>query len=199
MNIAVTGGLGTGKSTVCKILANTLASELIDTDLLCRQQMQPGSEGFEKFFCFFGEEFLLKDGTIDRILLRHKVFADPGLRTKLENILHPIVQREIAAMSRACATEQFLVIEVPLLYEVGWQDDFDACIVVYIPEKICVQRVMARNGTSVEEIKQILNAQIPIKKKVDSADFIIDNSGTFVSTVHQVSWLSRKLSRKRKE
>ena len=169
-------------------------------DQLCRQQMLPGSEGFEKFGRIFGEKFLQKDGTIDRIYLRHAVFADRELRTKLENILHPIVQREVAARSRAFATEgKFLVVEIPLLYEVGWQDDYDACIVVYIPEKICVQRVMARNGISAEDVKQILNAQIPIKKKVDYADFIIDNSGTFVSTVQQVSWLSRKLSRKRKE
>jgi len=162
--------------------------------------MLPGSEGFEKFCRFFGEKFIQSDGTIDRILLRHKVFDDPELRTKLESILHPIVRREVAARSRVCsAGGLFLIVEVPLLYEVGWQNEFDACLVVYVPEELCVKRVMARNGMLVEDIKQILNAQIPIKKKLASADLIIDNSGTFVSTVQQVTWMSRKLIRERKE
>lgn len=198
MNIAVTGCLGTGKSTVCKILAAILETELIDTDQLCSQQLLQGAEGFEKFCRIFGEKFIQGDGTIDRILLRQAVFDDPGLRAKLESILHPIVRLEVAGRSRVCSTQgQILVVEVPLLYEVGWQDEFDACVVVYVPEELCVQRVMARNGMSVEDINQILNAQIPIKKKLASADFIIDNSGTIVSTVHQVTWLSRKLTKER--
>jgi dephospho-CoA kinase len=195
VNIAVTGGLGTGKSTVCKILAAKLETELIDTDQLCRLQMLPGAEGFDEFRRAFGERFIQGDGTIDRMLLRQAVFDDLELRAKLENILHPIVRRHVAARCRACSTQRgSLVVEVPLLYEVGWQDDFDACVVVYVPEKICIQRVMERDGMLVEQIKQILNAQIPINKKLDYAHFIVDNSGTFVSTVQQITWLSRKLN-----
>ena len=74
---------------------------------------------------------------------------------------------------------------------------FDVCVVVYVPEKLCIERVMARDGMSAEQIRQILNAQIPIEKKLDYADFIVDNSGTFVSTVQQIAWMSKKLKRNR--
>lgn len=197
MNVAVTGGLGTGKSTVSKILAATLETELLDTDELCRLQMLPGTEGYERFSDTFGKSFILDDGTIDRLLLKQAIFDDGELRVKLENILHPIVQLQVAAHSRVCATRgDILVVEVPLLYEVGWQDVFDICVVVYVPEELCVQRVMTRDGILVEQIRQILNAQFPIKKKLDYAHFIVDNSGTFVSTVQQVAWLSKKLNEK---
>jgi dephospho-CoA kinase len=197
VNIAVTGGLGTGKSTVSKILAATLQTELIDTDRLCRLQMLPGAEGFEEFGRAFGKRFIQDDGTIDRILLRQAIFDDGELRKKLESILHPIVRRQVFSRSKVYSTRgDILIVEVPLLYEVGWQDDFDACVVVYVPENLCIQRVMARDGMGAEEIKQILNAQISIKKKLDYANFIVDNSGTFVSTVQQIAWLSRKLIRK---
>lgn len=197
MNVAVTGSLGTGKSTVSKILAATLNTELIDADQLCRLQMLPGAEGFEKFRSIFGARFIQDDGTIDRLLLRQAVFEDEELRTQLENILHPIVQRQIASHGKVCSTQgEVLVVEVPLLYEVGWQASFDACVVVYVPEELILQRVMVRDGLSAGQVKQILNAQIPIQKKLDYAHFIVDNSGTFVSTVQQLAWLSKKLNEK---
>lgn len=199
MKIAVTGGLGTGKSTVSKILAATLETEVLDTDQLCRMQMLPGTEGFEEFVRCFGERFLQNDGTINRIMLRQAVFDDDGVRGNLESILHPIVRREVAARGRQCAAnDEILVVEVPLLYEVGWQDEFDACVVVFVPEKICIQRVMTRDGMVAEQIAKILHAQMPIKKKLDYAHFIVDNSGTFVSTVQQIAWMSKKLNRVRK-
>jgi dephospho-CoA kinase len=189
--------LGTGKSTVSKILAATLESELVDTDQLCRAQMLPGSEGFEEFNRIFGKKFRRSDATIDRPALRQAVFVNEEIRAQLENILHPLVQREVNSVCSSCRRRgKILVVEVPLLYEVGWQDEFDTSVVVYVPEKICIERVRARNGLAVEEIKQIMKNQMSIDKKCDHADFVIDNSGTFVSTVQQIAWLSKKLSKK---
>jgi dephospho-CoA kinase len=197
VNVAVTGGLGTGKSTVSKILAATLAASLIDTDQECRRQMEPGAEGFAEFCRIFGEKYLKNDGTVDRELLRQKTFADEQVRSTLESILHPLVRGQVASCSRLSAEQKkILIVEVPLLYEVGWQDDFDVCVVVYIPEKQCVERVMARDHLSAEQIRQILNAQIPIEKKLDYGHFIVDNSGTLVSTVQQIAWMAKKLKRK---
>ncbi len=197
MNIAVTGSLGTGKSTVSKILAVTLATEIIDTDELCRRQMLPGAEGFEEFSRIFDKKFIQGDKTIDRRLLRQAVFEDEELRAQLEQILHPLVKREVAFYSKECSSRgRILVVEVPLLFEVGWQNDFDASVVVYVPEKTCIERVMVRNGLTIGEIRQILKSQMSIDKKRDYADYVIDNSGTFVSTVQQIAWLSKKLYRK---
>lgn len=194
MNIAVTGGLGTGKSTVSRILAVALHGELIDTDQLCRRQMLPGAEGYKEFHRIFGETFIQDDGSINRPLLRQAVFDDVKLKKELENILHPIVRRQVAVRGKICSRSGgVIVVEVPLLYEVGWQDEFDVCVVVYVPEKLCLQRVMARDGMSSEQIRRIFNAQMPIKKKLDYADFIVDNSGTFVSMVQQIAWMSKKL------
>lgn len=194
MNIAVTGGLGTGKSTVSKILADNLVTELIDTDQLCRRQMLPGQQGYAAFDRIFGQRFMQADGAIDRQLLRQAVFKDYTIRKQLENILHPIVRAEVAARGKACLAEgRMLVVEVPLLYEVGWQDAFDVCVVVYVPEQLCIERVISRDALSAEQIRQILHAQFPIEKKLDSADFIVDNSSTFVSTVQQIAWMSKKL------
>jgi dephospho-CoA kinase len=200
VKIAVTGGLGTGKSTVSKILASTLETTLIDTDQLCRRQMLPGTEGYEEFSRVFGQKFILDDGTIDRILLRQAVFEDGELRKELENILHPIVRCQVAALCKTCSNRgEITVVEVPLLYEVGWQDEFDVCIVVYVPGNICVQRVELRDEMAVEEIMRIMHAQMPIKKKLDYADFIVDNSGIFVSTVQQIYWLAKMLTRNKEQ
>ncbi len=196
MKIAVTGGLGTGKSTVCKILATTLATELVDTDQLCRLQLEPGTEAFKEFCRILGDRFIQADGTIDRLLLRRAVFNEDEIRGKLENLLHPIVRGQVAALGQAFSAQgEILVVEVPLLYEVGWQDDFDACVVVYVPAEMCIERVQKRDGMNAEQIKRILNAQLSIKKKLEYADFIVDNSGTFTSTVQQISWLSRQIQR----
>jgi dephospho-CoA kinase len=197
VKIAITCGLGTGKSTVAKILASTLQTTLIDADQLCRRQMLPGTEGYEEFGRVFGQKYIQDNGTVDRVLLRQAVFDDSGLREKLEDILHPIVRRQVAILCKTYSSQGFVsVVEVPLLYEVGWQDEFDVCIVVYVPEDICMQRVGLRDEMAAEEIMQIMHSQIPIKKKLDYADFIVDNSGIFVSTVQQIYWLAKILTRK---
>jgi dephospho-CoA kinase len=159
--------------------------------------MLRGTEGYEGFSRVFGQKFILDDGTIDRILLRQAVFEDGELRKELENILHPIVRRQVAILCKTYSSQgEITVVEVPLLYEVGWQDEFDVCIVVYVPEDICMQRVVLRDEMATEEIMRIMQAQMPIEKKLDYADFIVDNSGIFVSTVQQIYWLAKMLTRK---
>ncbi len=194
MIIGVTGGLGTGKSTASKILAMALGAELIDTDHFCRLQMQPGQEGHVEFNRISDDKFLNIDGTIDRPMLRQAVFHDHRVKEQLENILHPIVRRQVTARERlAFAEGRDLVVEVPLLYEVGWQDEFDICVVVYVPDMISVKRVMERDGLSVDEIEKVLDSQIDISIKLAKADFSIDNSGIFVSTVEQLMWLAGRI------
>lgn len=195
MNIAVTGGLGSGKSTVSKILARTIAADHVDTDLLCRQQMLPGRPGFAKFCEVFGDRYLHADGSLDRRSLRQAVFTDSRIKNDLEMILHPLVRQQVAAhYAENCQAGENLVVEVPLLFESGWQHDFAVWVVVYVSEESCLQRVAARDGLSPEEIHRVITAQIPLSHKLAAAHFVIDNNGTFVSTVHQIAWLGKQLT-----
>lgn len=196
MNIAVTGGLGTGKSTVSRVIASNLGAEYLDTDQLCKQLMAPGAQGLQQFIELFGKEFLFADGSIDRDYLRQSVFADVKMKTALEGILHPLVQEEVTRKCRISdSVSENIVVEVPLLYEVGWQDQFDINIVIYVSDSVSFNRVATRDGLSAKEIRQVMDAQFPIEEKRDSAHFVIDNSGTFVSSIQQVSWVLRKLKR----
>jgi len=195
MKIAITGGLGSGKSTVSKILARYLHCELLDTDQLCRQQLQPGREGMERLRECFGNRFLVPDGTLDRQKLRRATFEDRGVKVQLEGILHPIARKIIAARWRENEIQgEHLVVEVPLLYEVRWQDDFDESVVVYTPESSVYERVLLRSALSFTEIRSILKVQISIEEKRKYTSFIIDNSGTFVSTVLQTANLFKTIS-----
>ncbi len=195
MNIAITGGLGSGKSTVSRILASYLHCELLDTDQLCRQQLQPGCEGMVKLRECFENRFLLPDETLDRQKLRCATFEDSGVRVQLENILHPIARKIVAVRWREKKNQgEHLVVEVPLLYEVQWQEDFDESIVVYTPESSVYERVSMRSGLTFTEVGSILKAQMSIEEKRTYTPFIVDNSGTFVSTVLQTVTLCKRLS-----
>jgi len=192
MKIAVTGGLGSGKSTVSKMLASFLECELIDTDELCRSQLQPGCRGLERLKEFFGCRFLHPDGTLNRQLLREATFQNHKVKSQLETILHPVV-REIVndRWNKRPVGSEHLIVEVPLLYEVQWQNDFDQCVVVYVPEHLVYLRVKRRSGLDSEEIRLILNAQMPIEEKLAFTPLIVDNSNTLVSTFLQTVYLVR--------
>ena len=194
MKIAVTGGLGSGKSTVSKILASSLGCGRIDTDELCRSQLQPGNMGMERFRDAFGYKFLHPDGTLNRQALRSATFKDQAVKFQLETILHPVVREAVNdRWKRRNTDEAHLVVEVPLLYEVQWQNDFDQCIVVYVPENLVYPRVVKRSGLDIVEIRRILNVQMPIEEKLAYTELIVDNSGTLASTVLQADYLVRTL------
>ena len=194
MKIAVTGGLGSGKSTVSKLLASSLGCELIDTDQLCREQLQRGAEGLEKFKEVFGGRFLHADGTVDRQRLREVTFRDQRIKSQLEAILHPIISEIVnQRWNQREGSVEHLIIEVPLLYEVQWQGDFDECVVVYLPEHLVYERVALRSGLAYEEIRSILKAQMPIEEKRTHTQFVVDNSTTFASSILQVAYLVKTL------
>mgnify|MGYP000935015839 CR=1 FL=1 len=194
MNIAVTGCFGGGKSTVSRLLASALDSPCLDTDRICRRLLQPGEVGHAAFTDRFGGRFLAIDGAIDRLALRQAVFSDVQIKSALEEILHPLVQSEVAEASLACRqVGRFLVVEVPLLFEVGWQGEFDVVVVVGGGESLLAARVARRDGLAAAEIREVATSQWTMAEKVARGDVVIDNGGTFVATVQQVAWLARKL------
>lgn len=192
--IGVTGGLGTGKSTVSKILAYALGTEVIDTDQLCRAHLQQGAEGLKKLTTLLGSQFLQSDGSLNRELLRQCVFDDQQVKDTLEKILHPLVSRDLQSYQRDRSEDsRNLVVEVPLLFEVGWQDYFDYTLVVYVPPAMCVDRVVLRDSFSKQLIKKIMSSQMEIEQKRSLADYNVDNSTTFASTMQQIHWVARSL------
>ncbi len=194
MNIALTGGIGSGKSCVAQIFANAMDSPAVNVDLISRDLMEQGAEGWLGVCERWQGRFLCPDGTIDRPLLREAVFGDAMLRHELEDLLHPLIRFAVEQrMQAAERSGESLIVEVPLLFEVGWQDDFACTVAVFAPASLCLQRICRRDGIGFELAMQILAAQMPPQIKAAKAMFVIDNSGLWVQTVQQVARLASQL------
>lgn len=195
MHIGVTGTIGSGKSTVARLLSNALLAEYIDSDQICRQRLEPGEAGLIALQQRTGDRFIAPDGSLHRQLLRQVVFTEPQLRTVLEEILHPLVQEEITRRLAACAAVgSILVVEVPLLFELGWQKKFTCTVVVAGGWEQCLLRASRRDGVDRAEIARILAVQMPVEEKIALADFVVNTSGTYTATVVQTAWLVNYLA-----
>lgn len=195
MIIAVTGGMGAGKSVVTGLLGKLLAVDILDADFLCRTLLQPYMPGWQGIHEKWGALFFDQFGNIDRPALRKALFADPVVRHGVEQILHPLVHQDIifrAAEKRA--RQVGMVVEVPLLFEVGWQNDFDWIVVVYARQGCCLQRIARRDKVSLDEAGSAVRSQISLKEKALLADSVIENSGPLALTILQVYHLASLLS-----
>ena len=195
MIIGVTGGMGAGKSIAAGLLGKLLEYDVLDADILCRNLLQPHMPGWQGVQEKWGARFFDLTGKIDRPALRKALFADPVVRQGVERILHPLVRQEI--MRRAAEKRlrlSGLVVEVPLLFVVGWQDDFDWIVVVYAGPECCVERIVRRDRVSLEAGRAAVNTQMPLEEKVLRADSVIENSGPLTLTILQIYHLARFLS-----
>jgi len=187
--------MGAGKSSVAGLLGKILKFDVLSADILCRNLLQQNMPGWHGIREKWGDRFFDQNGNIDRPALRQALFADPVIRQGVEGVLHPLVRQEI--MSRVAErrlSHAGMVIEVPLLFEVGWQDDFDWIMVVYAEPECCVQRIVRRDLVTMEAGRIAMGAQISLDEKVLRADSVIDNSGPFALTILQVYHLARFLS-----
>ena len=188
LRVGLTGGIASGKSTVSAIFAS-LGAKILDADEVAREVLLPGQPAWTKLRQALGLGFFNSDGTVKRKQLRKLVFADPAKRKQLNAIVHPEVMREInrrsATLSSSIQTGVLLV-DVPLLLEVGVASRFDKVVVVYASESVQINRLIQRDGISEEEAKQALKAQMVLKKKVEQADYVIDNNGGLEETRIQV-------------
>ncbi|WP_068619896.1 dephospho-CoA kinase [Paenibacillus tuaregi] len=198
MNIGLTGGIATGKSTVSQMLVKRGAL-LIDADIVAREVMLPGHPVLDAVVAHFGQAMLLPDGTLNRKKLGEHIFAHKEERKVLEGITHPAIRAEMR--SRAAALEsqhpgKLIVSDIPLLYETGQGDSFDEVMVVYIPREMQLSRLMKRNDLTREEALARISAQMDIEEKKRLADIVIDNSLGLEHTEQQIDqfWLGKGLS-----
>lgn len=187
VSIGLTGGYATGKSTVAAHL-RSLGAVVVDADELAHAAIEKGKPAWEEVVAVFGREILDAGGEIDRRILGRKVFADAGLRAKLEGIIHPRVIAAIrSAREEACAAgSAVFVAEVPLLFEAGMAREFDRVWVVSAPPEIQRRLAMARDGLTEAEVASRLAAQMPLSLKENRADLVLQNDGDRDSLRRQI-------------
>ena len=178
LQLALTGNIASGKSTVAALLAAHGAT-IIDADLLAREAVLPGTAALDAIVDRFGPSVLHDDGTLDRPALRHLVFHDAAARDALNAIVHPAVSRlRDARLADARARGDAVVIsDIPLLFEVGLEHAFDGVILVDAPASERLERLVRDRGLSRDEAQAMIDAQWPSARKQSGATWIIDNDG----------------------
>jgi len=175
--VGLTGGIGSGKSTVADLFAEQ-GVPVIDTDVIARELTAPDSEVLITIQDAFGDAVMREDGSLDRAQLRRRVFADPAARRTLEAILHPRIQQAVV-QALAELHAPYALIVIPLLVETGaYAGILDRVLVVDCPEDMQIARVMARNDLTRAEVEAILAAQGGRAVRLAAADDVIDNTGS---------------------
>ena len=177
LRIGLTGGIGSGKSTVGKLLAQ-LGAALIDTDLIARQLTLPGGAAIAALAAEFGHALIAPDGALDRAHMRELVFADAGAKKRLEAILHPLIGVETERQAAAAQGAPALVFDVPLLVESGrWRAKVDKVLVVDCSEATQIARVVQRSGWTPDAARAVIASQASREHRRASADAVIFNDG----------------------
>jgi dephospho-CoA kinase len=190
--VGLTGGIGSGKTAVADAFT-ALGVEVIDTDLLAHRLSARGQLGFSAILAAFGNGILQSDGELDRVALRRLVFADSAARTRLEDVLHPLIGAEVARQIEGWRNTLYGVIVVPLLLErPGLRSLADRILVVDCGEADQIQRVVARNGFSPAEVRAIMAVQIDREHRLAAADDVLHNAGTLDAIAPQVEALDRR-------
>ena len=176
LRIGLTGGIGSGKSTVAALLAQRGAT-LVDSDAIARRLTLPGGAAIEPVRAAFGIDLIDPQGALDRTRMRNLAFNDAGAKQRLEAILHPLIGEETEAQARA-STAAVIVFDVPLLVESGrWRARVDKVLVVDCPEATQLQRVAVRSGWTTEAIQAVIASQASRASRRAAADAVIFNDG----------------------
>ena len=177
LRIGLTGGIGSGKSTVGAMLAS-LGAVVIDTDLIARRLTMPGGAALGAIAAAFGPNFIAADGGLDRPRMRRAAFDDAAIRTRLEAILHPLIGVEVEREAALAAAAPVLVFDVPLLVESGrWRSRVDAVWLVDCDEAVQIARVAARPGWSEDSARAVIAQQASRAARRAAADAVIHNEG----------------------
>ena len=193
--IGLTGGIATGKSHVVRLLRQARVP-VVDSDVLARDAVAPGTVGLAAVVGRFGPEILTASGELDRTRLGDLIFRDTAARRDLEALVHPVVRRGIADFFRGLPPDTPLAVaDIPLLFETRTERSFDQVIVVACAPATQIERIIARDGLSRDQAERRVAAQLPIEEKVRRADYVIRTDGTFAETDAQVAAVLARLGR----
>jgi dephospho-CoA kinase len=191
--VGLTGGIGTGKSTVARMLEKR-GAVVFDADVLARQAVAPGTPGFDQVVERFGPNVLAPGGGLDREALGSIVFSDPAARRDLEGIVHPEVRRMFAeGCEEYRDSDRVVVFSAPLLVETGMHTAFDLLIVVSAPVATQIERLMRGRGMAERDVQARIAAQLPLEAKAEVADILVDNEGTLEDLEGRVDRVWRDL------
>jgi dephospho-CoA kinase len=193
MHVALTGGVASGKSSVADVLRE-LGAVVVDADVLAREVVERGTPGLEAVVAEFGPEVLTAEGHLDRARVSAVVFADPERRRRLEAIIHPRVRARAADIEAATPTGILVVHDIPLLVETGQAADFDAVLVVDVPEAVQLERATRERGWTEEEARARIAAQAGRKERLAAATHVIENSGTLEDLRQRVTEVFSELT-----
>ncbi len=190
----LTGGIGSGKSSVASFFCRHFNVTWLSADAAVHQLLEPG-EACWRIIHDVDAKFINPDQSINKPLFRASLFADTSLRNTINDRMHPAVRDFLMQKVRSeCAGGQSdFLLEVPLLFEAGWQEMFSGIIVVGADEYKCLARIVDRDGVSLDQAKQSIVAQMPLVEKIARADYVIDNSGTWDETAVGLMNLGEKL------
>jgi dephospho-CoA kinase len=190
--VGLTGGIGSGKSTVARMLQDR-GAVVLDADGFARAAVVPGSPGLRSVVARFGPDILTAEGELDRPKLASIVFADPQALADLEAIVHPEVRRMIAdGIQGNLDADRVVVLVNPLLIEMGTHRDCDVVVVVSVSPDTQIARSVAR-GMVEEDVRARIAAQLPLEERARTADVLIDNEGSFAELEREVDVLWRQL------
>jgi len=196
LKVGLTGGIGSGKSEVAKLLAEH-GAVVIDADALARQVVEHGTEGLAAVVDAFGKDVLRRDGSLDRERLGSVVFKDETLLRRLESIVHPLVGKRTAELMDAALEDAVVIYDVPLLVEKDLAGAYDVVVVVDAPEEVRLERLEATRAMSRDDARDRMAAQASREDRLAAADEVVDNAGSLDELRAQVEKLWARLTARR--
>jgi len=193
--VGLTGGVASGKTAISQVLKEE-GAYIIDADQIARELVQPHKPAWNELIRAFGKEILQEDGSIHRKKLADKVFADPEKRKLLNQILHPRIKEEMGRRTKEIGQkdpEAIVVIDAPLIVELGDHREMDKLIVVTSTQTQQIERLKERDGIGPAEALRILSSQMPVEEKVKLADYVIRNEGSFEETKKRAKEVFKEL------
>lgn len=191
--LGITGGIATGKSSVVQHFID-LGFPVVDADIIARHLLDQNEQAYNEVVKVFGSEILQENGEINRQALGALVFNHPDKLKQLDELMAPFLQESIlAAIKQASQNQKLVIVDVPLMYEKGYDEWMDQVAVVYCTPNQQLKRLMQRNQLTEKEAKQRMDSQLPIEMKKLLAEVVFDNSNDLAQTIQQVdTWLSNR-------